>query len=78
MNKLAFIINTCIFAEEKVKMQKTAAIQTLTLPMPLSIVLLHAITLVCHRTYSYSSYYYGYYYRRLYCALFGNHTDNQS
>lgn len=55
-------------------MHKTAAIQTLFLPMPLGMALISAISSYCHRAY----YYYGYYYRRSYRALFGNHSDNIS
>jgi hypothetical protein len=42
-------------------MHTPAAIATLSLPMPLGLELLHAVSAYCLRTYRYC---YGYYYRR--------------
>ncbi|MBJ6116682.1 hypothetical protein JAO76_00655 [Pontibacter sp. BT310] len=47
---------------------------TLSLPVTPGQELVHSIYSYCQSIYSY----YRYYYRRTYCALFGNHTDHTS
>ncbi|MEJ8803505.1 hypothetical protein [Pontibacter sp. H249] len=60
-------------------MHKPEAIATtLTLPNSIGQLLLSVAFSYCLSVYGYAGYYYSYYYRRTYCALFGNHTDNNS